>query len=547
MKKIIIGISIVFVVFISVIYIYNINYNNKILEIKNCKSPDEIINTEVYSLQMTEEDYIEDFDYLWKVISEAMPVIENYKSEWNYDYLSNYDKYKHEIELVKDDFDFLCKIKSFLNDIPSFHTYFMPENFDNVFYSSCYLSDSILLDKKLKSLLNLWNEKCQNNIEKYLESSNSIVFCYVDGEYVFSSFFSTCDNFNNYKLYKIDGNNSQEYILNTLSSYKLKYDYKNSEFFRPYIIFNDNFGEKHDISLVDDSGNIINTELFFDLRFEYSKCFYDLYLGNDNNSKGYCLDSIDDKTLYCQIDNFSGDTGMPLYEELKDLRTSQYIRIVVDIRNNTGGYIESAITGIFPFICSEEVNITDNSWIYKSFAVKELYSLTSLYSVINRKLYGFKECEKPELYTNYQNRFLRREISYKFSGYSSCFQDVYILTSKNTGSAADFFVAAMNKCSSVTIIGENTGGEKYGGQALDVLPNSKLVFSFFPEIYYNEDGKNNSLYGTFPDEYATISLNDFKLREAMLMNGKDPYSMENRMIWDTALKRTLDIIKEKQQ
>ncbi len=474
-----------------------------------------------------------------------MPVIENYKSELNYDYLLNYDRYRSEIELSEDDFDFLCKIKSVLNDIPSFHTYFLSENIDDVFYSSCYMRDSILMDRKLKSSLNLWNEQCKECIADYSKSSDSMVFCYVNGEYMYSSVYSTCDTFKDFKLLKIDGYSIEEFVLNTLSAYKLKYDHNNSHFFRPYIIFNSSTGEKHELSLSDDSGDKINLELYYDIRVEYSKCFYDSYF-EDNKSESYCLDSIDDKTIYCQINDFSVDSGKPLYDELKDLclqKKSENMCIVLDLRNNQGGYIETALSSIVPLICTDKFDVTDTIWIYKSFAVKKLYSYTSLNGIINRKMYDFEKCESPELYQNYKNEFLSKDLKYEINGYSPYFKDVYILTSCNTGSAADFVVSALSECSAVSIIGENTGGEKYGGQALAVLPNSKLVFSFFPEIYYNEDGTNNSIYGTSPDVYATISSYDYKIRETMFLNGVDPYCLENRLIWDTSLKNTLEIIK----
>lgn len=61
-----------------------------------------------------------------------------------------------------------------------------------------------------------------------------------------------------------------------------------------------------------------------------------------------------------------------------------------------------------------------------------------------------------------------------------------------------------------TIIGLNTLGEGladsfyYGS-----LKNSRLVYIYSPSLSYNEDGTNNSLYGTSPDIYIEQAKDSF--------------------------------------
>ena len=79
------------------------------------------------------------------------------------------------------------------------------------------------------------------------------------------------------------------------------------------------------------------------------------------------------------------------------------------------------------------------------------------------------------------------------------------------------------------------------------LPKSKLGFTYYPALSFNEDGTNNSVYGTTPHYYAPqFSLDDFITRNNMLNeygNGY-AYAYENRIKWDSPLKYTVDMIKE---
>lgn len=120
-----------------------------------------------------------------------------------------------------------------------------------------------------------------------------------------------------------------------------------------------------------------------------------------------------------------------------------------------------------------------------------------------------------------------------------------MLINGSTGSAADGFTAALKK-TSAEIIGENTNGEGLANSFVcDYLPNSGFVFIYMFGKAYNEDGIDNSLYGTAPDVYAHITQEGYSKCNELLLDGKDAYTYENRQKWDDVLLRALEMIGEK--
>lgn len=60
----------------------------------------------------------------------------------------------------------------------------------------------------------------------------------------------------------------------------------------------------------------------------------------------------------------------------------------------------------------------------------------------------------------------------------------------------------------------------------------------------NNDGTDNSVYGTSPDIYSELSIENYIIQQELIDNGEDPYTYENRLKWDNVLIETLELIKE---
>ena len=95
-----------------------------------------------------------------------------------------------------------------------------------------------------------------------------------------------------------------------------------------------------------------------------------------------------------------------------------------------------------------------------------------------------------------------------------------------------------------TIIGTNTYGEGLADSfKCSSLKNSGLVYIYFPSLSYNEDGTNNSLYGTSPDVYIEQSKDSFYSQRALQANQVDIFYIEKEK-YDTVLIKTIEMIEQ---
>ncbi len=523
--------------FCEIYKVYNIT---KIVQIGD---PESLVDESVDSLELTRKEYVDDFEFLWKVVTEGMPIIEDYKTELNYDFKSNYNRYYNEIAKSQDDFEFLCKIKSVLNDIPSFHTCFKTERYYEYFYANCYMSNLLAADIKLPTMQKLWFQCCEENIKEYAKLSDSFVFSYIDGEYVFSAVYSQNDKYAENTVSKIDGKDIECFVKNTMSAYPLWYDFHKEKFYRPIIVFNEKTGERHELTLKDKNGMEKKEYIYYDIQFEYSMAYYDYYISDNVISNHYEVEKIEDNIIYCSVYDFSNNDGRELWKTLKEYCFMDDCNVILDLRGNNGGYIEYALSNIVTVLFSGNHTLKTDEWLYKSDSIKELSNTFSFYGILERSQNELKNSKEKNFdYLNYKNNFFIRNNEYKYNGLNTYSPKVYVLTSKTTGSAADNFVAGVREYPETTIIGDNTGGEMNGGHVIKSLPNSKLVFDFFPEIYFNKDGTNNSIYGTSPDVYSVLTKQGFFIKEQMLLNNIDAYSIDNRIKWDDTLLSAMNLI-----
>ncbi|MDE6709705.1 MAG: hypothetical protein K2J76_04370, partial [Oscillospiraceae bacterium] len=119
-----------------------------------------------------------------------------------------------------------------------------------------------------------------------------------------------------------------------------------------------------------------------------------------------------------------------------------------------------------------------------------------------------------------------------------------LLISDYTMSAADEFTAEFKRNGLGTVIGDdNTEGERYGSPDMKILDRSGLYFYFTEFMYINPDGTDNSVYGTAPDIYSDVSVENYFLREEIRSGGENSYTIENRLKWDSVFREAVEIFK----
>lgn len=491
----------------------------------------------VASIEMSEKDREKDFEYLWKNITEGMPLLETIKNETGYDFTARKDFYEAELSECTTDFEFLCCIESVLNDIPSFHTTFFKCVYDEIESYYCFGAEMVQAEPKLQDTVNLWAEKFRQYY--YDHRYTAVRFLYTDGRYLADSRY-TDSAFSGYEVIEIDGMTPDEYIQSTLSVHHIYYDSNRDRLYRPALMFNSDAGEERKVTVRTAEGETETLTLYYDLEFEYALSYGKVEIVEDAELN-YRFEEVSDDIVYCSIDSFSGSNGEKLAEEIRKHCFKDNLSVILDLRNNGGGQIVYAMENVYPYLFGEDMVSGDTEYIYKSRATKKLYS--GLYGMIHRYAAGLEKTDFVLDSDIYDGKFLVQKEQTECKGQNTYSPDVYVLVSDSTGSAADHFTAIVSGLDNTVVIGTATGGEKLGGQVMDMLPESGLVYMFVPTLCFNDDGTDNSLYGTSPDIYAELSYEGYLKREELLLEdpGRDIRSAADRLIWDDVLKKAVEM------
>ena len=198
--------------------------------------------------------------------------------------------------------------------------------------------------------------------------------------------------------------------------------------------------------------------------------------------------------------------------------------IIIDLRNNGGGYSEYAYKLLSAISC-KKFEISDDVFI-----TDEVYRRNK-----NKKLYNFDD--EMGLYKTNEKMLINGEMNSN--------KNVFLIISDNMGSSADIVSSKFKQNNLGTMIGtNNTSGEK-SGICLNYSDISDIYYTYTEYSSYNSDGTVNSVYGTSPDIYLNTNIENYFIRKEIIQNGEDPYELENRLKWDSVLYDVLEIVNKK--
>lgn len=388
------------------------------------------------------------------------------------------------------------------------------------------------------------HQKCR---EHYDEEINQLIFSYHSGEYRgISESAEDIYGIDKAVLLTVNGTAADDFIKLSSSSLKLKYDHIGNKPFRDVLVFNDGFGEKCVIEYLDEQGGKHSLEAYCGIGVETVISYIDYFKQLDGLAESDA--QMSDNTSEDEPDyTIIGDFTVSRKEEqnLLILRADAFAslssdgdaisnmvktysegidNIVIDIRNNRGGYYEYA-KRLLGALSDRDIVIGDDVYITKA-----SYDRNK-----NKSAYEFDP--KTKLYKTDASEAVRGEASEK--------KDLYLLISDSTGSSADMLAYEFKKNGLGTVIGtNNTCGERDGTLCLNFSDISGIYYTYTEYSSFNSDGKVNSVYGTAPDIYVDTDIENYFTRKELIESRKDPYILENRLEWDNVLAETLEIIKE---
>lgn len=455
--------------------------------------------TEISSLNLSQEEKIEDFEYFYDTVVSSMTSIDNYEYLYGFNFKKRRGLYIKLILETKNDYEFYALMDAIVQEIPSFHTELLdPYSYNKV---NCYNCEAVRTDRDVIRHNKYWRNIV--DIVKSEDDSKYYSFLYNRGYYYFNTAESSVDSkISNYKLEKINGISVDEYVTKLPSVFNLYYDGENNKLCRTRIVFNDRKGKECKLTLSSDNGDTISYTLFSNIYLErvFLDKVNDMYDEKDENSDFIAFEAPN--ISYVKIDDFDLKNGSKVENLFKNIKNNN---VILDLRQNSGGNNKFAADIIYPYLFSKKI-IEENIFYVPKSNANECIT-RNIFNVLNIHLKNSESNPFNKNIEMYQGKKINSYI-----GKIKKNKNVAILASHYTGSAADTFILDMKKNNLAYVIGNNTGGEGLNFSCVELkLPNSNLAFVYTPGGSYTFDNYDNSVYGTRPDFYldTTESFIDY--------------------------------------
>ena len=456
---------------------------------------------------LTKEQKIEDFDYLYNMVSQNYPYLWVKERQFGYNWTSMKDEFMREVENSEDDQTFIKCISRIINLLQNDHTKVLTyeelskysQKYDSGFYADVFSSTTISSYQKYDIL--------KSSAEKKLVPFFDAL--YIDGFYKVVSSSDEKLIPTGAIITRIDGIDADSYVLGLNTVVKLKKDFEDKGKFFCYMLPLER-KEKVSIEYLF-NGNRIQTDIT-PYTEDYKTVFEDYKKVTAESDENILYEiSSDGRQAYLKINSFDysnikadKDKLFSFYSGIKNCKT-----LVIDIRGNSGG-TDSYWTDLIvsplakhPYAVNSYIFI--RSGTYAQQAAAERFSLAyNFFQTSRSEVLGMKNLP-PELLSEEFGPPLKiqRLILPGMDGFDG---KIVVVTDKYVYSSSETFAYFCKKTGFATVVGERTGGDGIGFDPLFfVLPNSGLVVRMTYTYGINPDGTSNEEYRTAPDFFIKIS------------------------------------------
>lgn len=518
-----------------------------ILDIKQWINKKFPIN-EINELNLSIEQKLEDFDYLCNVLENGMPSMQIIENEYNIDYASQKEKYRNLIADSTTDYEFYCIIKSYINIFPSTHTGLIYPDYEIYENRAVYHIQNVLAVRGIEQYTKYWNTLLNDKATSFeYEDYCSAQYMETTGKYYIN------DGNGGAAVISIDGIPVDEYVIMAPLCNALKYDAINRKLMRDFILFTSNeteYSKKVKIKVECANGDMGELELFAGLCNDFSVLYsvnQNVEVENDTllETPAYEFADNDEYSLtYACISELNSENADEIKSELENRK---YDTVILDLKNNSGGNLQQFLDSLYTPLVKDDSTASFPYYIPRTSVNTKRYfyaywSLGFFHDYVYKDLTYTEKTDLPKM----EGKYVEYSNQYELTGNHSRNADIYVLVSNDTASAADSLASALKKYAGATVIGNAANGEGLGSSSIaDTLPNSRLMFEYYPAVAYNLDGSCNTLHGTSPDHYIyTMNAVQKQTFNDICNDKKSPFTYENRLKWDNVLIETLEIIKE---
>lgn len=495
--------------------------------------------------QLTTEQKLEDFEYLYDIMEENYPFFEVKKRMINYDWLAHKEEFKQWIRDTKNDREYYNTVDRIVNLMQSGHTNLVGYEFYQEvadLYSDPLQGYSPARKKVLKNELvaekiGYWN-RMLTTYDYYMP----IIFRYIEGSYVvFEGELEKYDIPKGSILQKVGIQDTEAYIESLRDKIYLQYDYKRKKQIASELYIFTQAGEVINFTFKTPDGRTISRDI---KQEEMSEDVYDrLYENyNERNFRTEILEK--NKIAYIRMSSMEVFDDEQYDKDEAEIfqflqKVEEYPYLIIDIRGNGGGstgYWSGTIVS----------RLIQKSMLFSVYlAYRDTEYITPF---INDRHETFNSKYTQELPENKNyppeirsfGRFL--EIQEGVLAYNPLHfkGKIYLLVDGGVYSAAESFSVFAKTTKWATLVGTTTGGDGIGAEPGYLsLPNSGILVRTPVAAGLNPDGSINEETHTPPDIYVEPTYEDF-LKQ--LENEESP--LEEISQHDTILNHVLNLIKQ---
>lgn len=510
------------------------------------------LSDDVNDPDLTDSEKLADFDYFCDVYEKSVPLVDYYKELFDIDTAEIKSKWREIISETKSDFEYWGTLNTMIMNIPSSHSYMFPPIYTD--YKDHFADYNnmcrIMLSDDLEAATNYWDKIISEKGKLFYENYEILYFSEQNGQYFLNGTLN-CDT-DIAEIISIDNMPVNKYILTELTYEKPSFDPITGEISKKTLYFHktrDETAHKHTLVLKTKSGEIKTEDMYNNYCADTAIAFYFDKVQNSSADAlreklssempfYHCYDEAND-VLYTSFRCFDGENS----SEIRSIYENTDCRnVIIDLRNCTGGYTNTVTELIYPALYTD-----DTLFECKFYTAKSSYTMkyNERFSFLDMLRGTFEHADISDTDLPDNKKYFYDDYRYIVKGNALRSKNIYILTSRETMSAADFMVQLVKGKERTVVIGSNTGGEgTIGDVYTECMPNSNLVFTYTPSVSFSENSKVNSIYGTAPDIYAERSENAASKAHDLLASGTDPYTYGSRRLWDDILKKALELIKE---